>query len=73
MKKGELTEGEKACEALLDLIEKKADPQEAQQKLEEVRRIREKAQEELAQARKELREVLDTRQQIILSLMGWLD
>jgi hypothetical protein len=73
MKKGELTEGEKTCEALLDLIEKKADPQQAQQKLEEIRRIRQKALEELAQARKELREVLDTRQQIILSLMGWLD
>ena len=73
MKKGELTEGERACEGLLDLIEKKADPQQAQQKLEEIRRIRQKAQEELAQAKKELREVLDTRQQMILSLMGWLD
>jgi hypothetical protein len=70
----ELTEGEKAAEALLDLIEKKdSDPKQIQQKVEALRAVRQKAQKELATAQADLRKALNERQQAMLTLMGFLD
>jgi hypothetical protein len=70
----ELTDGQKAAEALLDLLEKKdSDPKQIEQKVEALRAIRQKAIKELATAQGELRKVLDLRGQAKLTLMGLLD
>lgn len=69
-----LTEGEKAAEALLDLVEKKdSDMKQVQQKVEALRAIRKKAQTELAAAQADLRKSLDDRQAAMLTLMGILE
>jgi len=74
MTQQELTEGDKAAEALLDLLEKKdADAKQIQQKVEALRAIRQKAQKELATAQSDLRKVLDPRGQAMMSLMGIID
>jgi hypothetical protein len=70
----ELTEGQKAAEALLDLLEKKdSDIKQIQQKVEALRAIRQKAQKDLANAQAELKKALNDRQQAALVLMGLLD
>ncbi|MBP8302953.1 MAG: hypothetical protein KBE04_02365 [Phycisphaerae bacterium] len=69
-----LTEGEKAAEALLDLVEKKdSDVKQVQQKVEALRAIRKKAQADLATAQADLRKAVDERQAAMLTLMGILD
>ena len=70
----ELTEGEKTCEELLALLEDENSKQEdIEQKIDALRRARENAAKELAEARQELREVLTVRQQARLVLTGLLD
>jgi hypothetical protein len=74
MTQQELTEGDKAAEALVDLIEKKdSDPKQIQAKVEALRAARQKAQKELVTAQGDLRKALDARQQAIMTLMGYLD
>lgn len=69
----ELTEGQKAAEALLDLLEKNADIKQIQEKVQALRTVRQKAQQQLATAQAELKKVLNEKQQAMLVLMGLLD
>lgn len=69
----ELTEGQKAAEALLDLLEKNADIKQIQEKVQALRTVRQKAQQQLATAQAELKKVLSEKQQAMLVLMGLLD
>lgn len=70
----ELTEGQKAAEALLDLLEKKdSDIKQIQEKVQALKAIRQKAQQQLVSAQTELRKVLNEKQQAMLILMGLLD
>ena len=69
----EMNEGEWACEELLDLLEdKNSKPEEIEQKMENLRNIRRKANEELIKARQELCDVLTYRQEAALIMMWWL-
>ena len=71
---GELTEGEKIAEELLELLEDKGSKQEEiEQKIEALRVVRKEAGKQLAQAQQELREVLTFRQEATLVLMRYLD
>lgn len=71
---GELTEGEKICEELLELLEDKdANEQDIRQKMEALRKFRQEAKKELAIARQELREVVTFRQEATLVMMRLLD
>jgi len=66
----ELTEGERICEELLKLIEdKNSKPEEIEQKMEVLRKIRQDVKKQLAQAQKELREVLNYHQEAALIMM----
>jgi len=70
----ELTEGEKSCERLEDLLEdKNSKDEKIEQEIAVLRQAREEAAKELAKARQELREVLTPRQQAKLVLSGLLD
>ena len=70
---GELTEGERICEELLELLEdKNSRPEEIEQKMEALRKIRQEAKKQLAKAQQELREVLTFRQEATLVLMLFL-
>jgi hypothetical protein len=69
-----LTKGEKTCEELLKLLEdKNASPAAIKQKVEDLRNVRKNAQKQLVQARQELRNAVNDRQEATLVLMGWLD
>jgi len=73
-KSDELTEGEKICEELLDLLEDKNSKEEdIRQKVEALRKVRQEGKEELTKAQKELREVVNFRQEATLIMMGILD
>jgi len=68
------TEGERICEELQLLLQVPEDrPDEIRQKLDALRRAREKARKQLVKAQQELRKVLTFRQQARLVLMGLLD
>jgi len=70
----ELTEGEKSCERLEDLLDdKNSKDGQIEQEVAALRQAREEAAEELAKARRELCEVLTPRQQAKLVLAGLLD
>jgi hypothetical protein len=70
----EQSEVEKKAEALRSLLDDEASGAEAiTAALDALRKAREKAQEDLAAARKELREVVTARQEARLVLMGILD
>ncbi|MHC4241716.1 MAG: hypothetical protein ACYS3N_15725 [Planctomycetota bacterium] len=70
----ELTEGERTCEELLELLEDKGSKQEEiEQKVEALREARKEAGKQLAKAQQELREVLTFRQEATLVLMRYLD
>lgn len=70
----ELTEGEKACEELFELLEDKSSkPEEIEQKMVALRQAREKARDQLAKVRQELREILNSRQEAKLVLLEVLD
>jgi hypothetical protein len=69
-----LTEGEKACEELSELLEdKNSDPEKIREKMIALRQAREKAGEQLAKARQELRKILNSRQEANLILLEVLD
>ncbi len=68
------TEGERICEELQLLLQVPgAGPDEIRQKLDALRRARERARKQLVKAQQELRKVLTFRQQARLVLMGLLD
>ncbi len=70
----EQSEVEKKTEALRNLLEDKAStPQAIKAGLDALRAAREKAQQDLAAARKELRAIVTVRQEAQLVLMGLLD
>ena len=69
-----LTEGEKACEELSELLQNKSSkPEKLRQKMVALRQAREKAREQLAKVRQELREILNSRQEAKLVLLEVLD
>ena len=69
-----LTEGEKACEELSELLQdKNSDPEKIGQKMVGLRQAREKAKNQLAKVRQELREILNSRQEANLVLLAILD
>jgi len=68
------TEGEKACEELFELLQdKNSDPEKTRQKMVALRQAREKARKQLAKVRQELHEILNSRQEANLVLLGVLD
>jgi hypothetical protein len=70
----QLSENEKTCEQLLDVLEKdKPNPEQVRQRLEALRRIREQIQAERREARRQLREVVTPEQEAKLILMGYLE
>lgn len=74
MPEQEQTAVQKKTEALRTLLENEsAKPAEIKAALAELRKAREKARQELAVARKQLREVVTLRQEAQLVLMGLLD
>jgi len=69
-----LTEGEKACEELSELLQdKNSDLEKIRQKMIALRQAREKAREQLAKVRQELREILNSHQEANLVLLEVLD
>ena len=70
----ELTEGEKACEELFELLQdKNSRPEKIKQKMDALRQARKKAKNQLAKVRQELREILNSRQKAKLVLLEVLD
>lgn len=70
----ELTEGEKACEELSELLEdRNSRPEKIRQKMVALRQARKKARNQLAKVRQELREILNSRQEAKLVLLEVLD
>jgi hypothetical protein len=72
----EMTEAQRLAEEIRILLEKKDTPTEAfRRKVADLRKVRSKEaeiQKQLAEARRELREGLTTRQEAVLVLLGWL-
>jgi hypothetical protein len=69
-----LSEGEKACEQLLDVLETKSpDARLVRQQVEAVRRAREQQGRELQKAQELLREVATVEQEARFVLMGYLE
>jgi len=65
-----LTKAERLSEEILELIEdKNSRPEEIEQKMETLRKIRQEANKQLSKARQELREVLTFRQEATLIMM----
>ena len=72
-RRGPLTEGQKVCGALLDLIESdEPDSMALERKVAALQKIRGEAKDALPTAQAELRAALNERQQAILVLMGYL-
>ena len=70
----DLTEGEKICDELFELLENEdSKPEDIEQKTEELSKIRRQAGAKLTEARQELREAVTPRQEKILVMTGWLD
>jgi hypothetical protein len=69
-----LTEGDRACEQLLDALEaKNPDAEHVRQRVEALRQVRAQRQVELREAQRQLREVITPEQEPKLILMGYLD
>ena len=69
-----LSEGEKACERLVDLFERKGpDPNQVRQRVEALRQVRAQRQAQLREAQRQLREIITPEQEPKLILMGYLD
>ncbi len=69
-----LTEGDKACEQLLDALEiKSSNPEQVRQRLEVLRKMREQRRAELQETQRQLRELVTPEQEPKLVLMGYLD
>ena len=70
----EMTEGEKTVEELIELLEDKSSKDDQiRQKIDALQQVREKARKQLPEARQELREVVDSRQEAIFLLRGIVD
>ncbi len=70
---GELTECERVCEELLELLEdENSTREEIERKIEALRKIRREASEQMDKARQELRKGLNLRQEATLVLMRYL-
>jgi hypothetical protein len=70
----ELTEGERICEELLELLEDKGSKQkDVEHKIEALCEVRKNATKQLVKAQQELRDVLTFRQEVTLVLMRLLD
>lgn len=71
--KTHLTRGERACEALLDAVQdKNSTPEVIAAKLAALKAARKAARDQLPKARAELRQVLDEKQQLLMTVMGYL-
>jgi hypothetical protein len=71
---GPISDGEVLCEEIQKLLDDpQATPEQVSQKLDALRKEREKARKQWVAAQQQLREVLDFRQQARLVLMGLLD
>ena len=71
---GPVSDGEILCEEIQRLLyDPQATPEQVSQKLDALRKAREKAKRQWIAAQQQLREVLDFRQQARLVLMGLLD
>jgi len=71
---GPVSDGEILCEEIQRLLmDPQATPEQVSQKLDALRKTREKARRQWVAAQQQLREVLDFRQQARLVLMGLLD
>jgi hypothetical protein len=69
-----LSEGEKACERLLEALEaEKPSPEQIRQQVERLRQARQQRQAELQRARQQLREIVTPEQEAKLILMGYLE
>ncbi len=69
-----LTEGDRACEQLLEAMEAKdANSEQIRQRLAALRRFREQSRVELREAQRQLRELITPEQEPKLVLMGYLD
>ena len=72
----EMTEAQRLAKQIRILLEKKdTPPQVFRRKVAALRKARSKQaeiQKQLAEARRELREILTTRQEAVLVLLGWL-
>lgn len=72
-KTDELIEGQKICEELLNILEdKNASEDDIRQKVEALRKVRQKGKEELTKAQQELRKAVTFRQEAALVKMGLL-
>lgn len=70
----QLSENEKTCEQLLDVLETKdPNPEQVRQCLEALRKIRAQMDADRKEARRQLREVVTPEQEAKLILMGYLD
>ena len=70
----QLSENEKTCEQLLDVLEtKNPDPEQVRQRIEALRKIREQIEAKRREARQQLRAVVTPEQEAKLILMGYLD
>jgi hypothetical protein len=71
---GEITEGERLCEGILDLIDRAdATSEEIREKMAQLAAYRHQADEEIKKAQEALRAVVTRRQEAMLILMGYLD
>jgi hypothetical protein len=69
-----MSEGEKACERLVDLFETKGpDPNQVRQRVEALRQVRAQRQAQLREAQRQLRAIITPDQEPKLILMGYLD
>jgi hypothetical protein len=69
----EMSDVQKKTDALRQLLDKEgATPAELKAAMDDVRKAREKAQQELEKAQKDLKEVITVRQEAVLFLMGLL-
>lgn len=69
-----LTEGDKACEQLLDAMERKdANSEQVRQRLAALRKVRQQRRAELEEARRQLLALITPEQEARLILMGYLE
>jgi hypothetical protein len=70
----QLSENEKICEQLLDVLETKSpDPEQVRRRVEALRKVREQVEAKRREARQQLREVVTPVQEAKLILMGYLE
>lgn len=71
---GQVNEGERLCKQLLDMISRvDTTSEEIREKMAQLEAYRRRADEDIAQAKQALRQVVNRRQEAMLILMGYLD